>query len=228
MTDDMVHANHVPGDAACHYRVLLADDHAIVRAGLRAIIEAQAEFEVVAMVSDGREAEREVRRLVPDMALIDLSMPGLNGLDAIERIARHTPATRAIALSMHASEHYLREALRLGAWGYVVKDTAASELVTALRAVAAGRRYLSPQLAGRMALPAAGDGVAEAVLSSRQREVLQLIAEGYSTRDIAARLCISVKTVETHRAEIMRRLSLFDVASLTRYALRIGLVQDGR
>lgn len=211
------------------YRVLLADDHAMVRAGLRTIIEANAEFEVVALVGDGREAEREVRRLVPDMALIDLSMPGLNGLDAIERIARHTPATRAIALSMHTSEQYVREALRLGAWGYVVKDAAASELVMALRAVAAGQRYLSPQLEGRMAWPAAtGDAGAEPMLSSRQREVLQLIAEGYSTRDIALRLCISVKTVETHRAEIMRRLSLFDVASLTRYALRIGLVQDSR
>lgn len=216
-----------PAEPAGRYRLLLADDHAMVRAGLRTIIEANAEFEVVAMVGDGRDAEREVRRLVPDMALIDLSMPGLNGLDAIERIARHTPATRAIALSMHTSEQYVREALRLGAWGYVVKDAAASELVTALRAVAAGQRYLSPQLEGRLALPAATGG-AEPMLSSRQREVLQLIAEGHSTRDIAQRLCISVKTVETHRAEIMRRLSLFDVASLTRYALRIGLVQDVR
>lgn len=210
-------------------RVVLADDHAMVRAGLCAIIEAQPEFEVVAMVGDGREAEREVRRLQPDIALIDLSMPGLNGLDAIARIAKHTEATRAIALSMHTSEQYVQEALRVGAWGYVVKDAAASDLVMALRTVAAGQRYLSPQLDGRIALPRAepsGGADAGVTLSSRQREVLQLIAEGHSTREIAARLCISVKTVETHRAEVMRRLSLFDVASLTRYALRIGLVQD--
>ncbi|MBI4754932.1 MAG: response regulator transcription factor [Betaproteobacteria bacterium] len=212
--------------------VLLADDHALVRAGIRALIEGFGGFEVVAECGDGREALRLTRLHHPGIVVMDLSMPGLNGLDATARIAKDFPHTRVVVLSMHTAENYVLEVLRAGALGFVVKDAAVEELESALKSVARGERYLSPVIS-RMVLEdymrrLRGQGGAEAgepeALTPRQREILQLIAEGVSTREIARRLSLSIKTVESHRAQIQRRLNIHEVAGLTRYAIRIGLV----
>lgn len=213
-------------------RVLIADDHGLVRAGLRMIVEQIDGFEVVGEATDGREAIALARRLEPDVVLIDLTMPVLNGLEAIPLIRRHVPAARVIVLSMHATEQHVAAALRAGATGYVVKDAAVDELAEALSAAIDGGFFVSRQVAAhvRSALvaPAGGEDGGIGRLTQRQREVLQLIAEGYSTREIAGMLFISVKTVETHRAEIMRRLDIHDVAGLTRLAIRTGLVSPER
>ncbi|MBK7664487.1 MAG: response regulator transcription factor [Sterolibacteriaceae bacterium] len=205
-------------------RILLADDHALVRAGIRRLIEDLPGHLVVAEASDGREAERLARQHDPDIALIDLAMPGLNGLDAIARIAASSPRTRLLALSMHTGEHYVIDALRAGAVGYIVKDAAADELAEALAAAAQGKRYVSPRVAQHLRNLRTEAADEARTLTSRQREILQLIAEGNSTRDIAERLSISIKTVESHRAQIMQRLDIHDVAGLTRYAMSVGLV----
>jgi DNA-binding NarL/FixJ family response regulator len=218
-------------------RVLLADDHTLVRAGLRALVNGFVGFRVIAEASDGREAARLVRQLEPEIALLDIGMPGLNGLDATALIAQGTPNTQVVILSMHTAENYVLEALRAGAVGYVVKDAAVEELERALRAVRKGERWLSPavsrhlldeylRLAGSQA--GAADPTAAELLTPRQREILQLIAEGRSTREIADRLSISVKTAETHRAQLMDRLDIHDVAGLTRHAIRIGLIDSER
>lgn len=217
-------------------RVLLADDHTLVRAGLRTLIEGFEGFCVVAETGDGREAVRLTRLLEPNIALIDISMPGLNGLDATALITREAPDTRVVILSMHIAETYVLEALRAGAVGYVVKDAAVDEMERALRAVQKGERWLSPSVSrhlldeylrlARGQQPLAGTGMD--ALTARQREILQLIAEGHSTREIADRLAISIKTVETHRAQIMDRLNIHDVAGLTRFALRTGLIDPER
>ena len=213
--------------------VLLADDHAIMRAGLRALIAQFDGFEVIAEAGDGLEAVRLTRQLAPDIVVLDLSMPGLNGLDAASRIVRESPATQIVVLSMHTAENYVVEALHAGASAYVVKDAAVDELERALRAVVKRERYLSPAVSRqvleyyrRMSLGEIEGEPRSGVetLSHRQREILQLIAEGRSTRDIAERLFISAKTVETHRAKIMHRLNIHDVAGLTRLAIRAGLV----
>lgn len=218
-------------------KILLADDHRLVRAGLRMIIEQTADFEVAVEVGDGLEAVRAARQLQPDIALVDLTMPRMNGLEAIAQIARMTPRIRVIALSMHTTEHHVVEALKAGAVGYVVKDAAAEELETALRAVSSDQSWLSPQVSdtvlSRLVRHARGeeDNTVSAEgepLTARQREVLQLVAEGHSTREIADLLHISVKTVETHRAELMRRLDIHDIAGLTRYAIRHGIVTPER
>jgi DNA-binding NarL/FixJ family response regulator len=215
-------------------RVLLADDHRLVRAGLRALIEELGDYEVVAEADDGREAVQLALEHQPDIAVLDLTMAGMNGLDATARIARECPGTRIVILSMHATEHYVLEALCSGALAYVVKDCAIDELEQALRLVSRGESYLSPAISrhviGGLTRMARGDrggrngDTAMDTLTQRQREILQLIAEGHSTRSIAERLCISIKTVETHRAQIMRRLDIHDVASLTRFAIRNGLI----
>ena len=211
-------------------RVLLADDHQLVRAGMRALIDSLPGFEVAGEAADGREVLRLVRDDGIDLVVMDLSMHGLNGLDATARIAKDHPEIRVVVLSMHTSENYVLDALRAGARGYVIKDSAPEELERALRAVAAGQRYLSPAIShflldDYLRLARGGDAQqAAARLTARQREILQLIAEGRSTREIAGRLSISIKTVETHRAQIMQRLDVRDVASLTRYAIRLGLI----
>ncbi|MBE7421466.1 MAG: response regulator transcription factor [Zoogloeaceae bacterium] len=212
-------------------RVLLADDHQLVRAGMRALIDSLPGFEVAGEAADGREVLRLAREDGIDLVVMDLSMPGLNGLDATARIAKDHPEIRVVVLSMHTSENYVLDALRAGARGYVIKDSAPEELERALRAVAAGQRYLSPAISHfllddylRLARGGADPQKEAAQLTARQREILQLIAEGRSTREIAGRLSISIKTVETHRAQIMQRLDVRDVASLTRYAIRLGLI----
>lgn len=212
-------------------RVLLADDHQLVRAGLRALIDSLPGFEVVGEAGDGREVLRLVRDDGIDVIVMDLSMPGLNGLDATARIAKDHPEIGIVILSMHTSENYVLDALRAGARGYVIKDSAPEELERALRAVAGGQRYLSPSITHfllddyqRLVRGGQEPQAGTDLLTARQREILQLIAEGHSTREIAERLSISIKTVETHRAQIMQRLNVRDVASLTRYAIRLGLI----
>jgi len=215
-------------------RVLLADDHQLVRAGLRVLIDALPDFAVVAEVGDGIDAVEQARRLQPELALLDISMPRMSGLEAATAMRIASPGTRVIVLSMHASEQHFAAALKAGATGYVIKDAAVNELAEALRAVAAGDHYVSPRISGAVMQSLARNlrgeevGAAGAALSPRQRQVLQLIAEGRNTREIAEQLHVSVKTVETHRAELMRRLDIHDVAGLTRYAIRAGLVSPDR
>lgn len=213
--------------------VLLADDHTLVRAGLRALVEGFGDFRVVAETGDGREAVRLARLHAPDLAIVDIAMPGLNGLDAAAQMRKEAPDTRILVLSMHTAENYVLEALRAGAAGYVVKDAVVEELERAMRVVLAGERWLSPVVSrhlldeylrlsrgGSPAEPPSGLDL----LTQRQREILQLIAEGYGTREIAERLSISAKTVETHRSQIMARLNIHHVAGLTRFAIRVGLI----
>jgi DNA-binding NarL/FixJ family response regulator len=213
-------------------RVLLADDHTLVRAGMRALLSELPGVEVVAETGDGREALRLVREKRPDIALIDISMPELNGLEVASRIAHDYPATRVVIVSMHGDDESVRRALVAGAAGYLLKNSDRSELDLALRAVARGDTWLSPSLTKRVvaaytqgARPAAAAGGPLAVLTPRQREVLQLVAEGHSNKEIAGRLNVALKTVETHRTELMERLGIHGVASLVRYAIQVGLVR---
>jgi DNA-binding NarL/FixJ family response regulator len=211
-------------------RVLLADDHTLVRAGMRALLSELPGVEVVAETGDGREALRLVREKKPDIALIDISMPGLNGLEAAQRIVHDHPATRVIMVSMHGDDESVRRALTAGASGYLLKNSDRSELELALRAVARGDTWLSPSLTKRV-VAAFTQGNATpnegplALLTPRQREVLQLVAEGHSNKEIASRLNVALKTVETHRTELMERLGIHGVASLVRYAIQVGLVR---
>jgi len=206
-------------------RILIADDHALVRSGLRALLQRVEDFEVVGEAANGRDALRMVRELAPDIALLDVTMPELNGIDAAASIVRDGPGnTRAVMLSMHGTCGYVRAALAAGASGYVLKDSGIDELEHALRAVARGERWVTPTLARHLDAADAGAAGDRPPLTPRQREVLQLIAEGNGTRLIAEKLAVSVKTIETHRAQIMERLGIHDVAGLTRYALRIGMI----
>ena len=210
-------------------RILLADDHTLVRAGICSLIKNMEGTEVIAEAGDGREALRLVRTHCPDVVLMDIAMPGLNGLEAAARIAKKFPNVRVIILSMHVNEEYVLQALRAGAAGYMVKGADAAELEIAIRAVARGETYLSPMVSKHVVTDyiqrISGETSPLELLTPRQREVLQLIAEGYSTKKIARTLKISVKTVETHRMQLMERLDIHDIAGLVRYAIRIGLVK---
>jgi DNA-binding NarL/FixJ family response regulator len=212
-------------------RILLADDHAIVRAGIRALLSHIPDMTVIAEAGNGREAIAAAQAHQPDVALMDIEMPELNGIDATTRIVRELPNTKVIILSMHDTEPFVRQALMAGAVGYVLKDSMPPELELAIRAVTRGERFLSPRVSkhvidGYMAEGGAGPKDPVQKLTSRQREVLQLLAEGHSTKDIATRLTLSVKTVETHRADIMRRIDIHDVPGLVRFAMRSGLVGE--
>ena len=219
-------------------RVLLADDHELVRAGFRALLDSLSDVEVVAEADDGRAALELVALHRPDVVLMDITMPGLNGLEATSRIAKDFAHTRVIILSMHASEDHVLLALRKGASGYLLKGARRDELDLAVRSVARGELYLSPiaskhiatnQLQRGDAREVAAIGVAHTIerLTARQREVLQLIAEGRSAKQIAQTRQISVKTVETHRAQLMERLGIYDLAGLVRYAIRTGIIASG-
>jgi DNA-binding NarL/FixJ family response regulator len=207
-------------------RILIADDHAIVAEGLKHLVEAQSDLEVVATVGDGRAAVRAAKETEPDVVLMDLSMPELNGADAARAIIDERPGCKVIVLSMYAEREYVRRALKAGATGYVVKRSAAKELVDAIRAVHAGQRYLSPRVADVVIDDYAGDGKADLLdkLSAREREVLQLLAEGRTGAEIAQRLTLSQKTVETYRARLVEKLGIRDVAGLVKFAIQRGLV----
>lgn len=210
-------------------RVMIVEDHALVRAGMRALLEKIDGIDVVSAVGDGWEAVKAVQTDAPDLVLMDIAMPELNGLDATSRIVRESPATRVILLSMHANEEYLQQALQSGASGYLLKGAELAELELAIKTVSRGESYLTPAVA-KYAIEAyreKSDGPTGplAKLSMRQREILQLIAEGHTTKDIAQRLNVSVKTVETHRAHLMERLEIHDVPGLVRFAVRVGLIQ---
>ena len=206
-------------------RIIIADDHTLVRAGLVTLINRMPDAEVVGEAGDGRELLKLVRELQPDVALMDIAMPGLNGLEAAERVHNDYPKIKVVILSMHANEEYVAQALKAGASGYLLKDAATAELEMALKVVAQGQFYLSPSISRQVVdsyLHGGPTGLD--LLSPRQREILQLIAEGKSTREIAELLHLSVKTVETHRAQLMDRLDIHDTAGLVRYALRKGLI----
>ena len=208
-------------------RVLLADDHALVRAGMRSLLNAMAEVEVVGEAASGEEALELAGRSRPDIVLMDIAMKGMSGLDAAARLRERHPEVRVVILSMHSGEEYVLKALRAGAVGYLLKDAATGELELALRSVMRGESWFSPAVSRQVVegyvQRVGGEAVAD-TLTARQREVLKLVAGGKSTKEIAYELKLSVKTVETHRAQIMERLGIRDVAGLVRYALRTGLV----
>jgi DNA-binding NarL/FixJ family response regulator len=209
-------------------RVLLADNHTLVRAGLRALLQNIEGIQVVAEAGDGREALHLIAVHQPDLVLMDIAMPEMNGLEATAHVVKEFPQVRVIILSMHANEEYVLQALRTGAMGYVLKDAGIGELELALRAIASGETYLSPAVSKHVVADyvrrVGGESSSLEQLTARQREILQLIAEGRTTKEIAQLLYLSVKTVETHRMQLMKRLDIHDVAGLVRYAIRMGLV----
>jgi DNA-binding NarL/FixJ family response regulator len=224
-------------------RILLVDDHTLFRAGIQALLENMAGMQIVAEASDGREALRLVEAHRPDLVLMDIGMAGLNGLEATARIAKEFPYVRVIILSMHLNEEYVLQALRAGAAGYLLKESGPVELELAIKAVTQGETYLSPAVSKRVVedylrrvsgeSPAAepdkpdqaGEGSPYEQLTPRQREILQLIAEGKTSKEIAQILQLSIKTVEMHRTQLMERLDIHDIAGLVRYAIRVGLVR---
>ncbi len=214
-------------------RVILADDHVLVRAGIRSLLEKMPEVEVLAEASDGREALELVLRHSPDVVLMDITMPRLNGLDAAARMTTEHPEVRVIILSMHSNEEYYWRALKSGAAGYLLKQAATAELGTALQAVARGEIYLSREISKRLVKQFFVKGIVGRKspfeqLTGRQREVLQLIAEGQNTKSIADILKLSPKTVEYHRMKLMTGLNVHDITGLVRFALRMGLIsQEG-
>ncbi len=205
-------------------RVLLADDHRLVRAGLRALLDELDGVQVVAEAADGGEAVERVLEFSPTIALLDIAMPRLSGIGALQRIRAAGSATKVVLLSMHEDIEYVGEAMRAGAAGYVIKDAAVEELALALQAVARGDHYTSPRISHKLAGAfASRTGIAPA-LTARQTEILRLVAQGLSSKEIARSLDLSVKTVETHRTQIMERLMIHDLAGLVRYAVRTGIV----
>ena len=208
-------------------RVLLADDHRLVRAGLRALLDSMPDIEVVAEAADGEEALRLVRELRPDAALVDIAMPKLSGLAVLHQVTAAALPTRVLLLSMYDNDEYVAEAVRAGAGGYMIKDSAVEELGLALQALARGDVYLSPAISRKLAAAFSG-GRATPGLTSRQTQILRLIALGQSSKEIARELDLSIKTVETHRTQIMDRLDIRDLAGLVRYAVRTGLVGTER
>ena len=211
-------------------RILLADDHALVRAGFRALLSKLPGIEVIAEAADGREALALVKVHLPDLVLMDISMAGLNGLEAALRIAKAFPDVRVLILSAHANEDYVKQALRAGASGYLVKDAGIPELELAVQAVARGETYLSPAISKHVVADYirhdGGEPSPLELLTQRQREILQLLGEGHSTKEIARILHVSPKTVETHRTQLMERLDIHDIAGLVRFAIRAGVLSS--
>ncbi len=209
-------------------RILLADDHRIVREGLRTMLESQPDMQVVGEAENGRDAVEMVKQLAPDVVVMDIGMPGLNGIEATRQVVAGDAPSRVIALSMHADRRFMSEMLKAGASGYLLKDGAFDELAIAIRSVVANKVYLSPGIADVVVedyvrhLPKA-EPSAFAALTPREREVLQLLAEGKATKQVAMVLHVSTKTVETHRRQLMEKLDLHSVAELTKYAIREGL-----
>jgi DNA-binding NarL/FixJ family response regulator len=209
-------------------RILLVDDHKLFRAGIRSLLQTVSDIEVVAEAGDGREGLRLIQALHPHVVLMDIMMPGLNGLDTVARVARTFPDIRVVMLSMNAAEDSVLQTLRAGAAGYLVKTADPAELELAIRAVLRGEIFLSSAISQHVVAACLGrldrDQSSLERLTPRQREVLQLIAEGHTTKEIAKELGISAKTAEAYRAELMKGLDIHDIASLTRYAIRMGVV----
>jgi two-component system response regulator NreC len=215
---------------AAKHRVVIAEDHTILREGLRALLSLSPELEIVGEAEDGRDAIQCAEKVKPNLVLMDLSMPRMNGMDAIREIKRLCPETKILALTVHKAEEYVLASLQAGADAYVLKDATHAELMVAVKSVLAGKRYLSPGISEKVI-----EGYLEGrkgsklrspwdILTQREREVLKLIGEGYKNKEIADYLCLSVKTVETHRANLMRKLDLHDVSALTTFAMEKGLI----
>jgi len=208
-------------------RILLVDDHKMMRDGLRAILRSNADVEVVGEADDGRSAVDMVKRLRPDIVVMDVGIPHMNGIEATRQIKSLYPDTRVVALSTHSDKRYVMNMIKAGASGYVLKEAASDDLFHAVRTVSLGNHYLSPQITGvvldRCRTRSAGETSAYSLLGTREREVLQLLAEGKTSKAIASQLHLSTRTVETHRRNIMQKLDLHSVAALTKYAIREGL-----
>jgi len=209
--------------------IVLADDHTVVRQGIRKLLETRDDFQIIGEASDGEEAVKLVLDKQPDVALMDIWMPRLSGIDATRRIGKRGLETKVLVLSMHESRAYVEEVLRAGAAGYVVKNAAADDLLEAIDAVCDGISYLSPaitqQVVDAIARPAPSAPSGLGVLTDREREVLQLIAEGLSSKEIASMLGVSLKTVDSHRSNLMEKLDIHKVSGLVRFAIRTGLVE---
>ena len=211
-------------------KVLLAEDHTIVRKGLRSLLDAEADIEVVGEASDGREALEKVAQLLPDVVLMDITMPLLNGLEATHQIKKLFPKVKVLGLTMYTNEEYVFQLLQAGASGYLVKQSAPMELISAIQAVYRGDSFLSPSVSKTIIdeFLRQGPGLAQDdpfdKLTSREREVLQLVAEGYSNREIAAKLTISIKTVGVHRINLMEKLDIHNTPELVKYAIRKGII----
>lgn len=219
-----------PDSAEC-IRVLLADDHTILRAGLRMMLSVQPDIEIVGEASDGRQAITEAQRLQPDVILMDITMPELNGIEATRQVKKLLPETRVLVLTMHENEEYLFQVLRAGASGYILKEAADTELISAIRSVHAGRFYLSPPAQALMVgdymqrVRTGEERDSYSGLTEREREILKLVAEGYTNNQIGELLFISPKTVDTHRTHVMDKLNLHSRAELVKYAMRRGLLE---
>lgn len=210
-------------------RIMLADDHETVREGLKMIVNAQDDMEVVGFASDGSEAVAKAQELLPDVLVMDISMPKLNGLKATRKVTEVCPQVKVLALSRHDDDGYIRELLGAGACGYVLKQSAPGELIHAIRAVAAGGKYIDPKVAAKVVdnySDRTARGEAKGNLTNRESEALRLIALGYSNKEIAARLSLSVKTIEVHKANAMRKLNITSRIDLVRYAIFQGWLQE--
>ena len=211
--------------------VLLADDHAVVRQGLRALLEAEGDIAVVGEAENGRQAVAQAKKTLPDVVVMDVAMPGMNGLEATRQIVRNIPSSKVLVLTSYGDDDCVTQLVEAGAAGYLVKQTAAADLLKAIREVHHGNVFFSPSIAKRLrqqeseALAGGQPASKTARLTSREAEVLQLVAEGYANKQIAAELCISIKTVEKHRQQAMNKLNIHDIAGLTRYAIAKGWVE---
>lgn len=213
------------------YRIVIAEDHRILREGLQALLSSHPEFEIVGQAEDGLEAIRCVESLSPDLILMDLSMPRMNGLEAIEDIKKRCPNTRIVVLTVHKTEEYILATLKAGADGYILKDANHTELALAIKNVLGGMRYLSPGISEKViegyleGKKSRQPASAYEMLTQREREILKLIAEGYKNKEVADYLCISLKTVEKHRANLIKKLDLHNAAALTVFAMEKGLIE---
>jgi len=210
-------------------KIILADDHRIVRDGLRSLLEKQPDMEVVAEAEDGRTTVKQVQKLLPDVVIMDISMHDLNGIEATRQIIAKSPRVKVLALSMHSDKRFIAGILSAGASGYLMKDSTFTELIKAIRVIVSNHIYLSPRIAGIVTedyvnfLTATDTSSARSILTAREREILQLLAEGKTTKQVASQLNVSVKTIETHRQRIMDKLGIYSIAELTKYAIREGL-----
>jgi DNA-binding NarL/FixJ family response regulator len=211
-------------------RIYIVEDHTLLRAGLRALLSQDPDLEIVGEADNGRDAIRAMGTLAPDLVLMDLSMPGMNGIEAMMDIKRRNPDTRVLVLTVHKTDEYIHESLRAGADGYILKDATHDELRVAIRSVLNGKTYLSPDISGKVIHGYLGTGTAAHAgstwdtLTHREREVLKLVAEGHPNKYIADYLCLSIKTVEKHRSNLMKKLDLHNASTLTSYAIEKGLV----